>query len=321
MLTHTGSNPRKIDNIPSIINTTPGFISSTTPPKSPGTATPLSQPSEKQGFVIGISKANSGEHSNNYQSDLSPGRGPSFYQYPGTLNTCSPEAVIQTLAVEVDASTHPHHIKTSSGNVQALGILKNPSTKSSHANSQKDLHNQPSDAPNTGLTGTLHTLFEDKFLPVFDQKALLQHAARVATIWPHPTHEAKLQYPEFCDTYERIKYFNLPNSLGARIPLKSGLNIDRWEHHLQNYHDREVCSFLRYGWPLGYSGNQPPVSIEHNHPSGDNHKSHIRHFIEVELAHNAIVGPFTADPFFPWTRKSPIMSRPKKGLNESKNHR
>lgn len=54
------------------------------------------------------------------------------------------------------------------------------------------------------------------------------------------------------------------------------------------------------------------MSVNHNHPSGENYKDHVNEFIRTELNHKAVVGPFTADPFTPWTRKSPIMSRPKK---------
>lgn len=108
------------------------------------------------------------------------------------------------------------------------------------------------------LPVTVPTLPDDRFLPHFDQQALIQHAARVAAFWPHPTKEAKAQYPGFCSMYDRIKHFNLPNALGARITLKSRLNLEKWEHYLADYHDKEVCSFLRFGWPLGYSGDQPP---------------------------------------------------------------
>lgn len=63
---------------------------------------------------------------------------------------------------------------------------------------------------------------------------------------------------------------------------------------------------------MGFSGSKPPVSVDHNRPSGDNYSEHVQDFIQTELQHQAILGPFTADPFFPWMRKSPIMSRPKK---------
>lgn len=63
----------------------------------------------------------------------------------------------------------------------------------------------------------------------FDNQVLIQHAARVATMWPHPTREACQHFPEFCERYRIIKSCNLPNALGARITLPSGLNLQAWK--------------------------------------------------------------------------------------------
>lgn len=150
------------------------------------------------------------------------------------------------------------------------------------------------------------------FTPRLDAAAVEEHSKRVAQFWPHTTPRANEQFPDFCHLYQRIKSYNLPNALGAKITLSSGLNLERWEHHLRDYYDKEVCAYLRFGWPLGFSGNKPPVSVDHNHPSGDNYEKHVQQFIQTELAHKAIVGPFKGEPFQPWMRISPIMSRPKK---------
>lgn len=150
------------------------------------------------------------------------------------------------------------------------------------------------------------------YTPALHPAAVEEHAQRIAKFWPHTTDEAHEQFPEFCKLYQQIKSFNRPNALGARLTLDSGLNLNRWEHYLKSYHDKEVCAYLRFGWPVGFSGSKPPVSISHNHPSGENYKDHVRDFINTELQHQAIVGPFHHDPFHPWMRKSPVMSRPKK---------
>lgn len=112
--------------------------------------------------------------------------------------------------------------------------------------------------------------------------------------------------------YSTIKSYNLPNVVGAKITLKSGLNLTKWEALLSDFHDREVCAYLRCGWPVGFSSPHPPESFKNNHPSGNSYKDHVRDFISTELNHDAIVGPFENEPFAPWTCISPIMSRPKK---------
>lgn len=156
----------------------------------------------------------------------------------------------------------------------------------------------------------------DPFLPMFSPMAVAEHSERMASFWPYPTTKAMDEFTEFCKTYCIIKSFNLPNVLGARLTLKSGLNLEIWERLLIDYHDREICAFLRFVWPLGYSSTQPPTSADTNHPSGRNHMAHVKKFIDKELAHNAIVGPFQQAPFSPWTRNNPIMSHLKKESQE-----
>lgn len=145
---------------------------------------------------------------------------------------------------------------------------------------------------------------------------LKQHEERVKKIWPAPSQMARKEFPEFCTLYDKIKLFNCPNYLGARIPLVSDLNIDQWRAHLIGYHDELLCEFLLYGWPLGYHADNPPRTVDDNHPSARAHAAHVHKFIEVEEAYKAIIGPFKEPPFIPWTRVSPIMTRPKRDSDE-----
>lgn len=94
------------------------------------------------------------------------------------------------------------------------------------------------------------------------------------------------------------------------MTLQCSLNLENWDRSLIQYHDKEVCAFLRFGWPIGYSNPQPPTSADTNHPSAQNHMAHITKFIETELTHE--VGPFKHPPFFSWTCNNHILSRPKK---------
>lgn len=130
--------------------------------------------------------------------------------------------------------------------------------------------------------------------------------------WPALTPEARASFPHFAALYDSVKIFNLPNFLGAKKTVPSALNLKQWEYELSSYHDREICYFLRYGWPVGYHLDTPPTSVKENHASARMHAQHITHYIDTELAHNAIVGPFKAPPFAPWTRLSPLMTRPKR---------
>lgn len=81
---------------------------------------------------------------------------------------------------------------------------------------------------------------------------------------------------------------------------------------LLNYHDNQIVHFLAYGWPLGYLADTKPTSVDKNHPSALAYPQHVDDFLATELQHKAILGPLDDIPFTPWTRISPLMTRPKK---------
>ena len=79
-----------------------------------------------------------------------------------------------------------------------------------------------------------------------------------------------------------------PNAFGAKIPVKTTLNVDRWEHLLCDYDDKIVVEFLKYGWPINYCSTQLPHSILRNLSSALAFADHVRHYIETELSFDAI---------------------------------
>lgn len=150
----------------------------------------------------------------------------------------------------------------------------------------------------------------------YSEAAIKKQSDIIASIWPNITHEANLAFPDFAATYSHIKRDKLPNFLGAKIPVRSQLNIHNWRQSLAGYHDSSICDFLEYGWPLGYQLDKPPTTTIQNHPSATHHPQHIAKFIATELRHGAIVGPFPNPPFTPWTRCSPLMTRQKKDSSD-----
>ena len=76
---------------------------------------------------------------------------------------------------------------------------------------------------------------------------------------------------------EIIRHSGLPNYKQARIPIKSGLNIESWKRHFGNYPDQRLIQYLQYGFPLSikepdslvnqqvknhFSALQDPAAIE-----------------------------------------------------------
>lgn len=132
-----------------------------------------------------------------------------------------------------------------------------------------------------------------------DYDLVMQQQARIKSTWPIISSEALKCQPHFARLYQQIKSFNLPNFLGAQVQLHSALNIDMWEKLLHNYHDKEVCVFLKYGWPVGYDTNEPPTSVDNNHHSARKDEHHVLNFIQTEMEHGALIGPFREPPFQP----------------------
>ena len=91
-----------------------------------------------------------------------------------------------------------------------------------------------------------------------------------------------------------VSQHDLPNAFGAKLPVKTALNIDAWYTRLTDYHDRQIVDFLRYGWPINYTADILPDSSLSNHPSALTFSDHVDHFFATELDHGALAGPFTS---------------------------
>lgn len=109
---------------------------------------------------------------------------------------------------------------------------------------------------------------------LIDFDLVKQQHARIKSTWPAIAPEAMATHSEFGTLYQRY--------------------------------------FLRFGWPVGYDNQDPPTSVDTNHHSAQKDALHVANFIKTEMSHGALVGPFEYPPFQPWTRVSPLLTRPKK---------
>ena len=107
-----------------------------------------------------------------------------------------------------------------------------------------------------------------------------------------------------------------PNHLGARIPLRhTGLNMDRWRHHLVGYDDgsKEILQMLEFGFPLGLSTDPSPTleSSLSNHGSSYNFYPYWDEFLAKGVKHCDVVGGFNSSPFQD-VHISPVMTAEKR---------
>ena len=88
------------------------------------------------------------------------------------------------------------------------------------------------------------------------------------------------------------------------------MNISAWEEHLRNYYDTQLIDFLKYGFPLDMVHNAIIDSkFVDNHPTASQYPQDIGKYIDKEIQHNAILGPFDEPPIT-GLHCSPMLTRP-----------
>ena len=110
--------------------------------------------------------------------------------------------------------------------------------------------------------------------------------------------------------HEKVKSFNLPNYLGARIPVKSQMNIQAWKSMLKGYWDQQLIQCLEFGFPLGFNRQCPLKHEIINHKSAIEWPQDVKKYIDEEKSFGAIIGPFPEPPIAN-LHYSPFMTRHK----------
>ena len=84
------------------------------------------------------------------------------------------------------------------------------------------------------------------------------------------------------------------------LRLRSSWNVELLTRKLVSYEDREICKFLKYGFPVGYSKPDLPVSESRNHTGANRFTEAVDSFIQTELSYKAISGPFDSNFLVTW---------------------
>ena len=107
----------------------------------------------------------------------------------------------------------------------------------------------------------------------------------------------------------------LSNYMGCKIPLPSKFNFEFLEFWLQDYNDKQVIQFLKYGFPLGHNGLTGSQEKTKNHTGARNFPQQIAKLLEKEVKLKVAIGPFNK-PVLKNTCFSPLNSVPKKDSQE-----
>ena len=111
--------------------------------------------------------------------------------------------------------------------------------------------------------------------------------------------------------YDIVSATGRYNFAQARCTVPSALHIDEWRRRLVGHGDINLADYLQYGWPINFNRLSPLCPTYHNHPSATQFEADIDHYIDTELGHGALLGPFRGPPTLN-CHLSPLMTRTKK---------
>ena len=116
---------------------------------------------------------------------------------------------------------------------------------------------------------------------------------------------------EYIGLASAVKASGVPNYKGLRVPLPSSFNLKYIEKEIQDYNDKILLDYLRFGFPLGIGKDKDiKNNATENHTSANQFPQEIEEYIASEIKYGALLGPFDHPPHkkFTW---SPLMTRPK----------
>ena len=97
--------------------------------------------------------------------------------------------------------------------------------------------------------------------------------------------------------------------MAARVPVQGQLNIENWKKFLSNYWDKQLLDLLTVGFPLDFDRSVSLHTTLENHKSAQQFPDQVQEYLDTEISHGAILGPFKDPPVK--IHVSPLMTRPK----------
>lgn len=110
----------------------------------------------------------------------------------------------------------------------------------------------------------------------------------------------------------KVRASGKPNVYGLQIQLESNWNFELLDSLATSVNDREVVSFLRYGWPLNREMDIPLTCSFYNHKGALDFEEAVDQYLAKELQFHALVGPLEMLPWLGHIAISPMTTRPKK---------
>ena len=102
-----------------------------------------------------------------------------------------------------------------------------------------------------------------------------------------------------------------PNYKCARIPIRSGLQVEAWAKYLEDYSDKRVMQYIKFGFPLSLINPNELNNTEiTSHFSACQYPRQVQEYIDKELSLGAMLGPVDSIDHEQF-HCSPLLTRPK----------
>ena len=89
-------------------------------------------------------------------------------------------------------------------------------------------------------------------------------------------------------------------------------NLDLVDLLAKDYWDWQLPLYLRYGFPMDFKGTSGDLtSTIHSHAFARQYPEHVKTYLQDEIHHGAMFGPFSSPPFGQDTHVSPFITRTK----------
>ena len=109
--------------------------------------------------------------------------------------------------------------------------------------------------------------------------------------------------PDVIQAHKIVRQTGLPNFMAVRVPVHSKLNVENWKKILSNYWDKQLIDLLTF------DRSHLLNTTVGNHKSAQQFPEQVQEYLDTEISHGAILGPFKDLPFK--IHISPLMTRPK----------
>ena len=113
-----------------------------------------------------------------------------------------------------------------------------------------------------------------------------------------------------------IRQSGMINALGCKIKIPSPWNVQLFRELLVGYHDQGVVDFMEFGWPIDVCEVEKQKVMPVNQAGARNNLVKVKKYVEEELAHGTVIGPFKDNPLGGQARFSPLDAIPKRDSDE-----